>query len=239
MTDVVFEPLVVPSLKQACIHKLESMILSGELKAGEKLPSERVLALQLNVSRPVLHQALVDLALKGLVEIQPRRGVYINDFRTHGSLALLSSLITFQEGILSPELTRDMTALRRLLEGETARLAAKNRSQIHLESMKTILNEETQIDRTDIPALVKLDFSLHIQIALASENTIYALLLNSIADLYTSFTTRFFINIQSGPELDKVFDFHRRLVAAIADQNSEAARILMEEMLDHGAAHTL
>jgi DNA-binding transcriptional MocR family regulator len=81
-------PLRVPSLKEACVQRLEELILSGELKAGEKLASERELALQLGISRPVLHEALVDLAAKGLVAIEPRRGVYINDFRTNGSVAI-------------------------------------------------------------------------------------------------------------------------------------------------------
>ena len=76
------DPLRVQSLKEACILRLESMILSGELKIGARLPSERDLAARLEISRPVLHEALVDLALKGLVRIVPRHGVFINDYRT-------------------------------------------------------------------------------------------------------------------------------------------------------------
>ena len=48
------EPLHVESLKDACIARLEELILSGELKAGERLPAERNLAVRLGVSRPVL-----------------------------------------------------------------------------------------------------------------------------------------------------------------------------------------
>lgn len=73
------EPIQVQSLKAACVQRLEELILSGEWQIGMRLPSERDLAAHLNISRPVLHETLVDLAAKGLVTIEPRRGVFIND----------------------------------------------------------------------------------------------------------------------------------------------------------------
>ena len=88
------EPIQVQSLKEACITRLERMILSGELLIGDRLPSERSFAAQLNVSRPVLHTALVELEASGLVQIIPRKGVFISDFRRDGSLAMLSSLLS-------------------------------------------------------------------------------------------------------------------------------------------------
>jgi DNA-binding GntR family transcriptional regulator len=97
------EPLNHQSLKEACIRRLEALILSGQFKIGERLPAERDLAAALNISRPALHEALLDLANKGLVEIVPRRGVYVSDFRVTGSLALLSSLFTYHEGVKQPE----------------------------------------------------------------------------------------------------------------------------------------
>lgn len=86
------EPLQVNSLTGACITRLEELVLSGELRAGERLPAERDLAARLGVSRPVLHEALLDLSAKGLVTILPRRGVVVNDYRKSGSTAILSSL---------------------------------------------------------------------------------------------------------------------------------------------------
>ena len=59
------KPLHVDSLKEACVKRLEELILSGELKVGVRLPSERDFAASLGVSRPVLHEALVDLSAKG------------------------------------------------------------------------------------------------------------------------------------------------------------------------------
>ena len=100
------EPLQVNSLTGACITRLEELVLSGELRAGERLPAERDLAARLGVSRPVLHEALLDLSAKGLVTILPRRGVVVNDYRKSGSTAILSSLLSYHQGDLDTRFVR-------------------------------------------------------------------------------------------------------------------------------------
>jgi GntR family transcriptional regulator, transcriptional repressor for pyruvate dehydrogenase complex len=74
-----FETIKIKSIKGVCVARLEDLILSGECKLGERLPAERDFAVQIGVSRPVLHEALVDLDSKGLVQINPRRGVFVSD----------------------------------------------------------------------------------------------------------------------------------------------------------------
>ncbi len=54
-----FEPIRTESLKDVFIRRFEDLILSGKFPVGQKLPSERELALQLGVSRPVVHEGLV------------------------------------------------------------------------------------------------------------------------------------------------------------------------------------
>ncbi|HWQ46518.1 MAG TPA: FadR/GntR family transcriptional regulator [Longilinea sp.] len=227
------EPLRVPSLKDAAIARLEELVLSGEWQAGTRLPSERDLAEQLGISRPVLHEALVDLAAKGLVRIEPRRGVFINDFRTSGSLAILSSLLAFQNGQLDPTLKRSLLAMRVLLEDETARLAALNRTSEHLETLQSILEQEAE-SPCDPQVLTELDFNFHLQIALASGNLVYPLIINSFQSIYTSLSGSFFQAYCGTDVVKVVFDFHKELVQAIRIQNSEAAAKIMLEMLRHG-----
>jgi DNA-binding FadR family transcriptional regulator len=227
------EPLRVPSLKDAAIARLEELVLSGEWQAGTRLPSERDLAEQLGISRPVLHEALVDLAAKGLVRIEARRGVFINDFRTSGSLAILSSLLAYSNGQLDPTLKRSLLAMRILLEDETARLAAVNRSAENLDALQTILAQETN-PSCDPAVLTELDFNFHLQIALASGNSVYPLIINSFRSIYTSLSGSFFQAYCGTEVVKKVFDFHTQLVQAIRVQNSDAAGQIMAEMLRHG-----
>ena len=232
-------PLNVPSLKAACVQRLEELILSGELKAGEKLASERELALQLGISRPVLHEALVDLAAKGLVAIEPRRGVYINDFRTNGSVAILSSLVAYHQGRLDPALVQSLMAMRQLLERETARLAALHRTEEHLSQFQEILEVEAEIDPTNAAGLTDLDFSFHLQVALASGNLIYPLIINSFKNVYTSLTGAFFGHFAGLEPIGEVLAYHRRLVSAIQRQDPTNAAEIMQEMLAIGERQLL
>ena len=59
-------------LSDTVAHQLEQRILEGALKAGDRLPAERELAQQLDVSRPSLREALLILESRGL--LQARRG---------------------------------------------------------------------------------------------------------------------------------------------------------------------
>lgn len=234
MNNAVYEPLKVPSLKDACVARLEQSILSGELQIGERLPSEREFAARLGVSRPVLHEALVDLAAKGLVEISPRRGVFVRDYRRSGSVAILSSLLAYHNGLLGEELTQSMLDMRLLLENETARLAALNRTEDHLKELSDIVEAEHSADCGDAQLLTEMDFSFHLAIAIASANLIYPLIINSFKGVYTGFSGQFFRRYCGSGVVNEVHRFHARLVQAIQSRNAEDACRIMTEMLRHG-----
>jgi len=227
------EPLRVQSLKEACVKRLEELILSGEWQMGMRLPSERDLAAEMSISRPVLHEALVDLAAKGLVSIEARRGVFVSDYRTSGSFALLSSLLSYSGGNLDPAFTQSMLEMRLLVEIETARLAALQRSAEHLARFEQILQFEANVPREN-GALTELDFSFHLLTAIASGNLVYPLILNSFKKVYTHLTGRFFQQYGQTAVVDEVFTLHRRLVSAIDARDGPEAAAVMAEMLRHG-----
>ena len=230
-------PLAVQSLKEACVRKLEGFILSGELKIGERLPAERALAQRLGLSRPVLHEALVDLAGKGLVVIEPRRGARIADFRTSGSLALLPSLLAYQEGALDPVFMNSLMEMRLVLEMETARLAAERRTPEQLERLQAHLRREAAADWSDAQTLTALDFEFHLLVAIASNNVLYPMILNSFEKVYTNLTGRFFAGVRGGAAVGEVWAFHAQLRQAVKEQNSPRAAEIMAAMLRHGEAY--
>jgi GntR family transcriptional regulator, transcriptional repressor for pyruvate dehydrogenase complex len=229
-----FEPLKTLSLKESCIQKLEELILSGQLKAGERLPSERDLAVRLNISRPVLHEALVDLAAKGLVKIVPRRGVVVNDYRKEGSCAILSSLLLYHQGQFAPELTQSLFAMRCLLEMETARLAATAASGEQIARLEAVLEKEKQVGLDDSQLLTELDFEFHLLVSIASGNLVYPLIINSFKNIYTHFTRQFFQCCNQAAVIGQVFDYHRQLVEVIKQRQPERAAEIMSDTLSHG-----
>ena len=225
-------PLKTESLKDVFVTRFEELILSGKIAIGQKLPSERELALQLGVSRPVVHEGLMDLAAKGLVTMTPRVGSVVNDYRREGSLALLTSLVNYHDGRLEPALLESMLEMRYLFEVETARLAALLHTPDQLAEIQTVLAKEENLDPADAPTVTEVDFEFHHAVALASGNHLYPLLLNSFKQVYTNLAGRFFSDPSFAP---MVFDFHKELASAIAAGDGQAAVSIMEQILTHGA----
>lgn len=225
------KPIKTDSLKDVCVKRFEELILSGAIRVGEKLPPERDLAQQLRVSRPVVHDALVDIAAKGLVSMIPRQGTVVNDYRREGSLALLNSLLNYNEGRLDPKLLDGLLNMRMLVETENAKLAAKNRTDVHLEQLRRLRRRETEASANDVDTLVALDFEFHLLLAMATDNLLYPLLLNSFKPIYTNLTRQFFRD----PEVAaSVFEYHRQLAAAVEARDGAQAETVMREMLANG-----
>ena len=230
MKDIL-KPLKADSLVEVFISRFEDLILTGKVAMGQKLPSERELALQLGVSRPVVHEGLIDLAAKGLVTMKPRVGTVVNDYRREGSLAILNSIINYQQGGLDEQLLSSLLAIRELVETETTRLAAQNRTEEHLKELHAIVQAEEKAPSQDLKTITRLDFSFHHAIGMASGNLIYPLLINSFKPVYMNFTGLFFSDAAMVPETIR---FHRRLVSAIEDKDAAQAGSIMRDTLAHG-----
>ncbi len=226
------KPLRAESLKDVFVSRFEELILSGKISIGERLPSERELALRLGVSRPVVHDGLRDLVAKGLVSMKPRVGTVVNDYRKEGSLAVLASLVNYENGGLDPWLLESLLETRMLIEVETARVAAARRSREHLEAFDELLRREGTVDSGDLEAMAAVDFSFHHQVAMATGNLIYPLLLNSFRQVYTSLSRRFFSDPGVAPV---VFGFHRELAGAIRERDGDGAAHVMKKLLVHGS----
>lgn len=224
-------PLKTESLKEVFISRFEGLILSGKLSMGQKLPSERELALQLGVSRPVVHEGLVDLASKGLVSMKSRAGAVVNDFRREGSITLLNSLLNYHQGKISPEILEGMIEMRKLIEMETSRLAAINRTDEQLAELLAHVKDESHIIPSDIDALTEADFRFHHMIAMASSNVIYPLFLNSLKEVYTNLSGVFF---GDGSVAKVVFDLHARMLKAIGKKDADTSVKIMKRILEHG-----
>ncbi len=230
----ILKPLKADSLKEVFTSRFEDLILTGKIAIGQKLPSERELALQLGVSRPVVHEGLVDLASKGLVTMRPRLGTVVNDYRKEGSLAILTSLINYQRGSLDPALLDSLIQTRTLIEIETTRLASIHRSEDHMTAFNKILLLENRLSPDSIDEITRVDFAFHHLIGMASGSLIYPLLINSFKPVYMNFTSLFFTDPAVVPV---TFASHKKLVSAISDKDQERSVVIMREILDHGENH--
>jgi GntR family transcriptional regulator, transcriptional repressor for pyruvate dehydrogenase complex len=234
MRAMTVPPLETRSLKAQCAAHIEGLIISGELPVGSLLPPERDFAKQIGVSRPVLHEALVDLASKGFLGIEPRRGVRVKDFYREGTLATFEAIVLHADGDFAPEALADMLGFRVLIETEAARLAAERGGGEFLAALEEHLEAEARlpVPPAGLEERVALDLRFHLLVAEASGSRILPLVLNSIAPIYASLVRTFY---GKGPDLDLVAGFHRRLVEAIAARDGRGAESAVKDMLGHGA----
>ena len=108
---------------------MQHMILSGELKEGQRLPSERDLSSALGISRGIINAGIVELSAKGLLKSVPRKGTFVSKFEEEGTIYALELLMNYADGEINKQLFLDMIEVKRQIESRCAYLAAKN----HLE----------------------------------------------------------------------------------------------------------
>ena len=111
-----FAKLSAPSLKDLFVQQLQGMILSGALPVGTQLPPERVLAEQMQVSRTVVNSGLAELSGQGFLEVRPRQGTCVADYRRRGNLSTLIAIMQYKGGALGKEEIRSILEVRRALE---------------------------------------------------------------------------------------------------------------------------
>lgn len=165
-----------PSLVEKVCEQLARIVRRDQQEDDGWLPTERELSAQLGVSRSVVREATKRLESQGLVEIQHGIGIRAVD-KLHkplnGSLDLL--LPPGQERL------EQFVEVRRLVEPEIARLAALRANHSQLRALR-----ETQArlaNTGDLAEAVECDLEFHHRLAEASGNQVFALLLESLADL--------------------------------------------------------
>lgn len=139
--------------------QLSTLITSGEFKRGQRLPSERDLAVQLGVSRPSVREALIALEIQGLVEVRVGAGIFVT--QAEGKAAA----VPINEGQGPFELLR----ARWLIEGEIAALAAREATKPDLAQVRAAVEEMEKAANRNLET-VGADRDFHMRIAAATHN---------------------------------------------------------------------
>lgn len=172
-----FEKLVSPSLKDLFISHIEAMILSGELPVGQQLPPERQLAQSMGVSRAVVNSGIVELERRGFLEIRPRVGTFVTDYRRAGTLETLKSIMTYNRGHLRNEEIRSILEVRDALD----KLAVAGIIPHVTEEDMDLLTEKAEAIRlaADNHQAAEAAFAFQHELAMLSGNTLLPLIFRS------------------------------------------------------------
>ncbi len=155
-----------PKVSDMVMQELERMILEGTLRPGEKLLPERELAVQFEVSRPSLREALQKLEAKGLIYSRQGGGSYVTDTVERAFFDPLAEIMA-----TSPEAHFDLLEFRHALEGITAYYAALRGTEADREVI--MLRFEALCEAHELKDSVveaKADAEFHLSIAEAAHN---------------------------------------------------------------------
>ena len=209
------------------VEGLMSGIRDGQLKPGEKLPTEAEIMARFDVSRTVVREALSKLQASGLVETRHGIGTFVlppadkTNFKiAAGDFATLADVISVLE-------------LRISLETEAAGLAAQRRTDDNLQAMARALQAFQDAIGTDSDG-VPPDFQFHMEVARATGNQHFADLMDYLGTMIIPRTR--LDTPQSAPEgrlsyLQRVHGEHESIYNAIRQQDTEAARAAMRTHL--------
>jgi DNA-binding FadR family transcriptional regulator len=202
--------------------QLRALLTKGEYAVGTRLPAERDLAKQLGVSRPSVREALIALEVDGWVEIRTGSGVYALD-RSH------RKKVPAAEAEWGP---LELIRARRVVEGETAAIAAALGKRKHIDAMSRAIESMREMaDRNLMP--LDGDRAFHLAIVDACGNAVLA---ETVQNFWDSRRGPIFSRLGGYFETVKswrsAIDEHVAIRDAIAARNPEAARAAMHAHMD-------
>jgi GntR family transcriptional repressor for pyruvate dehydrogenase complex len=194
-------------------------ILSGRLGPGSRLPSERKLSLASGVSRPTVREVVGSLQARGLVEINPGRGVFV---REPSALAGIAPMVAaYWRSRATPQHLLDG---RRALEEVTAAEAARNAVAADVDALERVV-----VRCENAPHVLEMarhDISFHFLIARTSGNPVLEILFGSLAPLLFELLLR---SLSDPAVKNAGIPQHRLILEAIRRRDPEAARAAMHD----------
>ncbi|HEY9388517.1 MAG TPA: FadR/GntR family transcriptional regulator [Mycobacteriales bacterium] len=221
MTEEALKPIRRSRLYEEVADRLREFIDVHQLKPGDRLVSERDLAVRLGVSRTSVRQALTVLRTIGLVEIRHGEGVYL--------LRPLDEVVEplTDELVHSNEMLPATMEVREALETQAARLAARRRTQADLDTMAAALRMMDRAIEAGENGEAG-DAQFHQALTRAAGNPLLAQLMGSLHE-HIRHSREASLSRPGRPALSR--DSHQRILAAVTAQDPDAAAAAMREHL--------
>lgn len=219
---------VAHTVSQEITEKLMRRIVDREYLPGTKLPTERELALEFEVTRHVVREALKRLEAVGLVRIRQGSGIYVENLQLTGGLELFEVLLKRQDGSINLAFLKDVLEFRGHLFREVARLAATRRTDDEFSQMRRLLHERRE--HANVPGRVEeINLSLFQLITRATHNQIYELLFNTLGRLSVRLGVLIDIPLLGFEQTQRMFE---RVMEAFEHQDDAMADLLVARYLE-------
>jgi GntR family transcriptional repressor for pyruvate dehydrogenase complex len=203
------------ALTDKAIEKIREMITSGELRPGDRLPSEAELGAQLGLSRSSLREAVKALSLINVLDVRRGDGTYVTSLDPGLLMDAMSFAVDFQHD----RSVLYLLETRRILEPAATALAAVAMTDDDIAALGKLLEELPA--EPGVEESVANDLEFHRRIARGSGNPVLASLIDSVSG--RTQRARIWRGITQAGAVSHTLDEHRAIVAAMADRRPEVA----------------
>ncbi len=208
---------------------VKMLIRDGQLKSGDKLPSEMELTQLFGVSRPTIREAIHTLVSQNILLVLRGRGTFVSD--NPGITADPLGLDLLSDAGLGCALVQ----ARFVLEPGVAKLAAENADKEDLEKIYTYLHEmEHIVEEQKVSMSVELEF--HHSIAQASKNPVIMRIIPIIMDSIFRVYKDTHLTLT---DHKRALDEHREIAEAISNHDGDEAERAMRHHLENSRLRSL
>ena len=205
------------------IKQIRELISIGQLEPGDKLPSERKLAVKLGVGRTHVRDAIAKLEFYGILKTMPQSGTVVAGIGISALEGLITDVLKLEESDFA-----DLIETRVLLETQAAKMAALRRTTDDIINIKKALDAYELKVKKGLPA-VEEDLLFHLKIAEAGKNTVLkSLMLIITPDIVNSFTE---LEVCKDGRFYRSLEEHNIILDHIVNQQPELAAKVMQEHL--------
>jgi GntR family transcriptional repressor for pyruvate dehydrogenase complex len=216
-----------PKISDVIMEQLERMILEGSLQPGQKLPPERELAVQFEVSRPSLREAIQKLEAKGLLMRRQGGGTYVKE-QLWQSLA--DPIVELMHN--DSESQYDLLEFRHATEGMMAYYAALRGTDADMQNIQKRIIDVEAATNVEVKASAIVRF--YLAVAEASHNVAMLHLVLSLTSVLHKNVVQNLELLSIRKEASTMANDHRRaLLAAIIRRDPDAAREASNEHLSY------
>lgn len=222
------DPSLVPErLYQKLARDLFSDLVAGRYAVGDRLPAERELSVQYNVSRPAVREAMIALEVQGLIEVRIGSGAYVR--KLPGEAESPGFTVTAFE----------LMEARLLIEGEAAALAAVHIRDDELDELERLVSGIDQENRL-AGGSTNADHDFHMLIATATRN---AVIRNQVEEMWrlrsTSPNCALLLEKARTANVHPVVEEHMAVLEALRARDPAAARAAMRNHMSAVINHLL
>lgn len=208
------------------VSQIRRQILTGNLTPGDRLPAERTLMEQFNVSKQTLREALRVLEFLGLVEIKKGAtgGACIAEIESQTALDILANFLYFKNLSI-----QNLAEVRKIIEPHAAAVAAETMTKEEIGELKRLIDmsKEQYASGNVQEAHFNNELDFHCLIANSTKNPLLMLIVEFIESLMSDQKTTIKLD---RPFLASVIEAHERIYDAIFTRDAERAR---QEMTRH------